>query len=89
VMITFETKEKINKIVRNYYYPFITVLTGNKPLRVFYNIKKYPRIFSHDNSNSVFSLVQDDQGQIWAGNYQFRLSVLGSTKKNKEVAVQQ
>jgi len=87
VMITFETKEKINKIVRNYYYPFITVLTGNKPLRVFYNIKKYPRIFSHDNSNSVFSLVQDDQGQIWAGNYQFRLSVLGSTKKNKEVAV--
>ena len=74
--ISFETRDKLNEISLNPSYPYLTVLTEDKPFRVFPYIKKYPRIYNHDNSNSIFTLAQDDKGRIWAGSYQNGLSIL-------------
>ena len=74
--ILFETKEKPNRCIQNPYYPYITVLTGNKPFRVFPYIKKYPHVYNNDHSQNIFMLSQDDAGRIWAGSYQHYLSVI-------------
>mgnify|MGYP000851776576 FL=1 len=50
--------------------------TNGSFLRLFPHIKKYPRLFYKSNSNSVFTLQQDKNGQIWAGSYQGALSVI-------------
>jgi hypothetical protein len=55
--------------------------TNGDFLRLFPHIKKYPRLFYNDNSNSVFALQQDHRGQIWAGSYQGVLSVITNNNK--------
>ncbi len=50
-------------------------------LRLFPYIKKYPRLFYGNNSNSVFTLQQDHKGQIWAGSYQGILSIITNNNK--------
>jgi len=55
--------------------------TNGSLLRLFPHIKKYPRLFYNNNSNSVFTLQQDDKGQIWAGSYQGTLSIITNEKK--------
>lgn len=77
--IPFETKDKINNAIQNPYYNYLTVLTGNKPLRVFPYIKKYPAVFNNDHSNNIFALAQDNGGRIWAGSYQHHLSIIPGT----------
>jgi hypothetical protein len=52
-------------------------------LRLFPHIKKYPRLFYNSNSNSVFTLQQDNKNQIWAGSYQGTLSII--TNENKVI----
>lgn len=74
--IFFETRDKLNGVRLNPAYPYLTVLTENKPFRLFPYIKRYPRIYSTGNSNNIFTLVQDDKGRIWAGNYQNQLSII-------------
>lgn len=74
--ISFETRDKLNYIMLNPAYPYLTVSTEDKPFRVFPYIKKYPRIYNHDNSKSIFTLAQDDKGRIWAGSYQNGLSIV-------------
>lgn len=74
--VVFETKDRLNGVRINPAYPYLTVLTGNKPLRVFPYIKKYPGIYNNDNANNIFALAQDDKGRIWAGNYQNELSIV-------------
>ena len=54
--------------------------TSTKFLRFFPHIKKYPRISNNSNSNSVFILVQHQNGGIWAGSYQGSLSVIDKNK---------
>jgi hypothetical protein len=72
----FETKNKINGIQNNPYYPYYTALTSNKPFRVFPYIKKYPNLFNKNSSANIFSVVEDDNGSIWAGSYEHYLTVL-------------
>lgn len=55
--------------------------TNGDFLRLFPHIKKYPRLFYGTNSNSVFTLQQDDKGQIWAGSYQGLLSIITNDNK--------
>jgi len=50
--------------------------TGNKPLRIFTTIKKYPALFSNNNSNAIFSLRQDETGDIWAGSYNGGITII-------------
>lgn len=71
-----EEKEKVNSIVPCRDYPYYTLLTNNKPIRIFPYIWKYPKIYNDDNSSNIFVLIQDKIGRIWAGNYQNKLSIL-------------
>ncbi len=66
------------RVIKNPYYPCYTVLTGSKAYRVFPYVKKYPRIYDEDNSNSIFTTIQDDKGRIWAGSYNKTLSIIDS-----------
>lgn len=68
----FITKE--NKETNSYY-----VATNTNFLRYFPHIKKYPRLFNHSNSSSVFTLLQSDDGKIWAGSYQGYLATLDNS----------
>lgn len=83
--IVFEAKDKINSTRINPAYPYLTVLTGNKPLRVFPYIKKYPRIYDNDNASNIFALAQDGTGRIWAGNYEHQLSIIDPTNNKQPV----
>ncbi|SDD10137.1 histidine kinase [Niabella drilacis] len=83
--IVFEAKDKLNATKVNPAYPYLTVLTANKPLRVFPYIKKYPHIYDHDNARNIFALGQDDAGRIWAGNYQSQLSIINPAKPEQPV----
>lgn len=74
--IVFESKDKLNGTRTNPSYPYLTVLTGNKPFRLFPYVKKYPRIFDDDNASNIFALAQDDSGRIWAGSYQNDLTII-------------
>lgn len=80
--IVFESDKKINGTRKNPAYPYLTVLTDDKPMRVFPYIKKYPRIFDQDNTNSIFTLAEDDKGRIWAGSYQRNLSIINPHSNN-------
>lgn len=83
--VVFETKDHLNSTRINPAYPYVTVLTGNKPMRVFPYIKKYPRIYDNDNANNIFALAQDDSGRIWAANYQNKLSILDPANAKQSV----
>ncbi len=83
--IVLETKDKLNDNRINPAYPYFTVLTGNKPLRVFPYIKKYPHIYDNDNANNIFALAQDDAGRIWAGSYQNKLSIIDAVNPKQPV----
>lgn len=74
--IVFETKEKLNSAFKNNPSQYLTALTGNKPLRVFPLIRKYPRIYNKENSSNVFTIAQDDAGRIWAASYEKDLSII-------------
>ncbi|MGC4234225.1 MAG: histidine kinase [Niabella sp.] len=74
--ILFESKDKLNSAWTNPAFPYIVFLTGNKPLRVFPYIKKYPHIYNNDNASNIFAVAQDDAGHIWAGSYQNQLSII-------------
>lgn len=50
--------------------------TNTSFLRYFPHIKKYPRLFNDSNSSSVFSLLQANDGKIWAGSYQGHLTTI-------------
>jgi hypothetical protein len=50
--------------------------SGNKPFRIFPHIKKYPTLFNHTNSSSIFTLQEDAAGRIWAGSYQGNLAII-------------
>lgn len=50
--------------------------TNTSFLRFFPHIKKYPRLFNNSNSASVFTLVQKNNGEIWAGSYNGFLTVI-------------
>ena len=75
-VVNFESKDIVHGPVKNLYYPYITLPTGNKPLRVFPYIKKYPHIYNNDHADNIFMLTQDDSGRIWAGSYQNYLSII-------------
>lgn len=81
--VVFDGEDKINSIRINPAYPYLTMLTGNKPLRVFPYIKKYPRIYDDDNASNIFALVQDDVGRIWAGNYQSQLTIIDPANRKQ------
>lgn len=49
-------------------------------IRFFPHIKKYPRLFNHAHSTSVFSLGQGRDGKIWVGSYLGALSVIDGQK---------
>jgi hypothetical protein len=55
--------------------------TNGDFIRLFPHIKKYPRLFYNSNSNSVFTLQQDDKNQIWAGSYQGALTIITNDNK--------
>ena len=82
--ILLDTKEKINSFHYNPYYPYFTGYTGNKSIRVFPYIRKYPRIYNNENSLNIFTVVQDDFGRIWAGSYLNELSILSPSINNKQ-----
>lgn len=48
--------------------------TNTNFIRLFPLVKKYPALYFGGNSNSVFSLIQDQSGSIWAGSYQGALT---------------
>lgn len=50
--------------------------TANKPLRIFSDLKKYPFTFNHTNANAIFSVQEDNKGNIWAGSYQGAISYI-------------
>lgn len=54
--------------------------TNTNFLRFFPHIKKYPKFYNNSNSTSVFSLLQDNNGCIWAGSYQGFLSKIENEK---------
>lgn len=64
-----------NKETNSYF-----VGTNTSFLRFFPYIKKYPRLFNNSNSGSVFTLLQKNNGQIWAGSYNGFLSVIDKNK---------
>lgn len=67
-----------NKATNSYY-----VGTNTNFIRFFPNIKKYPRLYNKSNSSSVFSLLQKDNGQIWAGSYSGFLTTINQNKINQ------
>lgn len=58
------------------HYGSLYASTGNKPMRIFNTIKKYPTLFNNSNSNGIFSLRQDEEGDIWAGSYNKGISII-------------
>uniref|UniRef100_UPI001561BAC8 two-component regulator propeller domain-containing protein n=1 Tax=Capnocytophaga canis TaxID=1848903 RepID=UPI001561BAC8 len=48
--------------------------------RLFPYIKKYPRIFDGDNSESIHSITQSPDGKIWVGSYGNNFSVIDDRK---------
>ena len=76
----FETEDKVNTTFKNPYYPYIIVTQGNKPMRVFPYIKKYPYIYNKKHAKNIFALGQDNKGRIWAGSYQNYLSIIEADK---------
>ena len=53
---------------------------GNKPMRLFDYIKKYPAVFNKSNASQTFTLVQDKSNRIWAGSYQGACSIIDKDK---------
>lgn len=64
-----------NKETNSYY-----VGTGTNFYRLFPFIKKYPKIFNNSNSQQIFSIIQAEDGRIWAGSYNGALSVVDKRK---------
>lgn len=54
--------------------------TGNNFYRLFPLIKKYPRVYNNTNSQQIFSLTQAQDGKIWAGSYNGKLSFIDKDK---------
>lgn len=73
---TFHINKHIQRIIRNPKYPYLTALTSGKTYRIFPYVKKYPKIYDKDNSNSIFIVTQDNSGRIWAGSYNKDLSII-------------
>jgi hypothetical protein len=53
---------------------------GNKPMRLFDYIKKYPAVFNKSNATQAFTLIQDKKNRIWAGSYQGACSIVDKDK---------
>lgn len=60
----------------NSYY----VGTEAELLRIFPHVRFYPRNYYENNSNSTFTLTQDNEGNIWSGSYQGALTVTDGEK---------
>lgn len=54
--------------------------TETELLRIFPHIRCYPRNYFENNSNSTFTLTQDNAGNIWSGSYQGVLTVTDGEK---------
>ena len=79
----FETPNRLNHIQKNPNYSYFLALTNNKPMRIFPYLKKYPWLFNHKNSTTIFAIGQDDTGNIWAGSYDNDLSIIKPTNFEK------
>ena len=78
----FESNDYLNNLFFNQFYPYATALMGNKPMRIFPYIKKFPKLYNGNQSQNIFTLAQDDRGSIWAGSYQGYLSIITPLKKD-------
>lgn len=58
------------------YYGSFYASTLNKPQRIFTTIKKYPFIFTNNTASSIFSVQEDENGNIWAGSYRGGVSII-------------
>ncbi|NOT92055.1 sensor histidine kinase [Ferruginibacter sp.] len=72
----FISQDNPNLVGTEKQYGSFYASTGNKPLRIFTTVKKYPYIFHNSSANSIFSLQQDYTGDIWAGSYNGGISII-------------
>ena len=75
------TNDNINLSFQDRFRETFYAATGNKPIRISRNIRKYPYLFNNGHSNNIFSLRQDNEGTIWAGSYQGGISLIKGSKK--------
>ena len=72
----FISDDNTNLLAYEKAYGSFYASTGNKPIRIFTTLKKYPFLFNNSNSNSIFSLQEDNENNIWAGCYQGGISIV-------------
>jgi hypothetical protein len=72
----FISEDNTNLHYHEKLYGSFYATTGNKPLRIFTTIKKYPYLFNSSNANSIFAVRQDYAGDIWAGGYNGGISII-------------
>lgn len=84
-----ETYNRINHFQKNPNHPSYLVLTNNKPIRVFPYLKKYPHLFKQNNSLNINTILEDDEGRIWAGSYDNNLTIIspGSFKNGIQSSI--
>jgi ligand-binding sensor domain-containing protein/ribonucleotide reductase beta subunit family protein with ferritin-like domain len=51
------------------------LFTSGAAYRLCSFVKKYPRIYNNQHSANIFTVKQDDKGDVWAGSYQGYLSI--------------
>ena len=72
----FISEDNTNLLASEKFYGSFYATTGNKPIRIFTTLKKYPSLFNNSHSNSIFSLQEDNENNIWAGCYQGGISII-------------
>ncbi|MBS1757278.1 MAG: histidine kinase [Bacteroidetes bacterium] len=82
----FTTPCYIDKKINAYLYQPSQLLsfisgTENKPVRVFPYLQKYTHLYSNTHSKATFSLLQDEEGNIWAGSYTGAVSFIDKSKE--------
>lgn len=81
-LIHFYSKDRANLLCFNTARPAFYLSTSNNPVKVFTTLKKYPFVINNTHANALFSVRQDNEGNIWTGSYGGGISWISSKRTN-------